>query len=193
MSRITLYYTTVHSSGVLTSICYNLMIFRCRSRHLPLENPAVSFYAIHVLTSRSMNSHERLNASCDCISRLLLSKRGVVDELLLFIRDKGQIVYLVQATAPIMAAARPSSSARMVILTVSPLFASAILTWPATLPPCTLLPYSLRVCVALDRTTSVPSRGCRDSVWVSCSVASRWVVSIAWSATERRGLVRLTC
>lgn len=72
-----------------------------------------------------------------------------------------------------MAAANPSSSDRIDTFVVTPVRAeNAILTRPATRPPDTVLPYSLRVCVVLLRATSVPSRGWRDRAVMSCSVAS---------------------
>lgn len=72
-----------------------------------------------------------------------------------------------------IAAATPSSSARIVILVVTPDFAEyANRTRPVTLPPDTVSPYNLSECVELLRTTSVPSKGCKDSVAMSCSVAS---------------------
>ena len=64
----------------------------------------------------------------------------------------------------------------MLIFVVTPvLLEYAILIRAATRPPDTVLPKSLRVWVLLLRATSVPSRGCRERVEMSCSVASGWV------------------
>ena len=52
------------------------------------------------------------------------------------------------------------------------LLEKAILIRDATRPPVTVFPNSFSVCVLLLRATSVPSRGCRESVEISCSVAS---------------------
>lgn len=77
------------------------------------------------------------------------------------------------ATLPITSAATPSSSLRASIFIVTPVFALyAIRTVAATLPPVIVLPYNLSICVDVESATSVPSRGWRESVLVSCSVAS---------------------
>lgn len=74
--------------------------------------------------------------------------------------------------------ATPSSSDRHLICTVTPVFAEyAILTIAATLPPVTVLPYNLRVCVLGLKATSLPSKGCIESVFASCSVASTKIIN----------------
>ena len=76
-------------------------------------------------------------------------------------------------TLPTSKAATPSSSLLTVIFVVTPLLAeNAIFTCAATLPPPSVFPYSLSVCVLVDIGTSVPSSGCNDRALVSCSVAS---------------------
>jgi hypothetical protein len=88
-----------------------------------------------------------------------------------------------QATLPTTKGATPSSSERHLICTVTPVFAEyAIRIMAATFPPVTVLPYNLSVCVLLFIGTSVPSSGCSDSVFASCSTASR--VLLACTATS---------
>ena len=82
---------------------------------------------------------------------------------------------LLYDTLPTSKAAIPSSSLLTVIFVVTPLFAEkAIFTCAATFPPPRVFPYSFRVCVLVDIGTSVPSNGCRDRAFVSCSVASEF-------------------
>ncbi len=77
------------------------------------------------------------------------------------------------ATLPTINAATPSSSLLASIFIVTPVLAlNAIRTMAATLLPVTVLPYSLSVCVELERAISVPSSGWRQRVLMSCSVAS---------------------
>jgi hypothetical protein len=83
--------------------------------------------------------------------------------------------------------AMPSSSLLTSIFIVTPLFAlNAMRTIPATLPPVIVLPYNFSVCVLVDRLTSVPSRGCRESVWGSCCVASTAHRSLVKQKMTRR-------
>jgi hypothetical protein len=73
-------------------------------------------------------------------------------------------------------AATPSSSLRTTILLVTPDFDEyAIRILATTLPPVTVFPKSLRVCVVVLIGTSVPSRGCNESVLARVSVASNIV------------------
>ena len=77
------------------------------------------------------------------------------------------------ATLATIKAATPCSSVLAEIFNVTPdLAENAIFTVAATLPPDIVFPYSLSVCVLVDRTTSVPSRGCNERAFVNCSVAS---------------------
>ena len=87
------------------------------------------------------------------------------------------------------AAANPSSSARTVTFTVTPDFAeNAILISAATRPPITDLPYNFNVWVVVESVTSVPSRGCNDSVDASCSVASTFHVNRVINSQEMEGI-----
>jgi hypothetical protein len=49
-----------------------------------------------------------------------------------------------------------------------------------TRPPVTVLPNSLRTCVVVLMGTSVPSRGCKESVLASWSVASESESVSSW-------------
>jgi hypothetical protein len=91
----------------------------------------------------------------------------------LFPRPLSSTDYMHYATLPTTSAATPSSSLRASIFIVTPVLAlNAMRTMAATLPPVIVFPYNLSVCVEVDSATSVPSRGWRERVLVSCSVAS---------------------
>ena len=77
------------------------------------------------------------------------------------------------ATLAMIKAATPCSSVLADIFKVTPdLAENAILTIAATFPPDIVFPYSLRVCVLVERTTSVPSSACKERALANCSVAS---------------------
>src|SRR5947207_5732674 len=98
-------------------------------------------------------------------------------------------------------AATPSSSARVDIFIVTPLFDEyAILTVATTLPPDRVFPNSFKVCVVVLTGISVPSSGCSERDFASCSVASALARRVSWHAacdslaakTRARTLLR-TC
>lgn len=87
--------------------------------------------------------------------------------------DPQRLLPYIYATDAITRAATPSSSPRTVIFVVTPDFdENAMRIFATTLPPLTVLPKSLRVCVLWLTGTSVPSSGCRERILASCSVAS---------------------
>lgn len=95
------------------------------------------------------------------------------------------------ATAAITNAATPSSSLLTVIFVVTPDFDEyAIRMLATTRPPPTVFPSSLRVWVVWFTGTSVPSTGCKESVFASCSVAS--IKGISGILDLRGSMVKLT-
>lgn len=91
------------------------------------------------------------------------------------LRSRETTAQLYYATDATTSPATPSSSLRTVIFVVTPDLAEyAIRTLATTLPPPTVFPRSFRVCVVWLTGTSVPSKGCKESVLASCSVASKY-------------------